>query len=365
MERAAPGDLGSVHPAVDHECVRGLTLLRRTAWVGLAVAALFAGCVRAPRPRVVTAPSTRVELGLCEDVINIHSYFETWHPNTIEQLPAYIDAVSDLIRETGGRQPLWMAETGYSTVGPRADVSGVYRAHFTDEHTEPAQAAALVRTVVTSLATKRIALLAWYRINDLVGGQDVIGDDNNRHLGIRRVDGSAKPAHGAFAMLAGLFSQPFDGVAVTLESPRPAAGRPVVHVFRLRDGRTVVAAWLAMPTAPARAEPMPDPRAASFRLMVPVGGARAVACYDEAGRRVPMPGSWHLRAAGQMELAWMLRANETRVAVISDGDSRMRFARPADGDRGRHGRDGTIVAPRDTSGKRSQESSDGVRARGA
>jgi hypothetical protein len=251
------------------------------------------------------------------DVINIHSYFETWHPNAIEMLPAYIARAANLVRESGGEQRLWMAETGYSTVGERADVSGVYRAHYRGEHTEAAQARAVLRTIVTTLATEQVALIAWYRINDLIAGQEVIGDDNNRHLGVRRVDGSAKPAYAAFAFLAGLFHEPYAMIPTSIVSHATADTQPVVHAFQLRDGHCVIAAWLAMPSTPAGAEPGLDNRQASVRFALPVHAARKVTWFDATGRASAPPDAfWRNVASHRLELGFTLRGGESVVAIV-------------------------------------------------
>jgi polysaccharide biosynthesis protein PslG len=190
-------------------------------WLG--TAAQFAALVRAGSAAVRAAdPRARVVLGGIAgeldflgklfrdehiapaiDVVNIHSYFETWHPNAIEQLPDYIDGATAIVHESGSPAPLWMAETGYSTVGDHAEISSVYHTHYRGEHSEGAQAAALTRTIFTVLGTGRVSLIAWYRINDLPTAENVIGDDNNRHLGVRRLDGAPKPALAAWLNFRG------------------------------------------------------------------------------------------------------------------------------------------------------------------
>lgn len=43
-----------------------------------------------------------------------------WHPDPIERLPEYVGRAAEIMREHGEREPLWMAETGSSSVGGRA-----------------------------------------------------------------------------------------------------------------------------------------------------------------------------------------------------------------------------------------------------
>ncbi|HEX2101341.1 MAG TPA: hypothetical protein VHF69_11780, partial [Candidatus Synoicihabitans sp.] len=201
------------------------------------------------------------------DVVNIHSYFETWHEDPIEMLPQYIEEAAQLVHRFGEGEPLWMAEVGYSSRTSRAGVTELYRPRFRNEHTADYQASALVRTIFLSASTGRLSLLAWYRINDLPPTQDVIGDDHNRHLGIVDAFGNPKPAFTSFRWLTSLFSQPYrvsnhELIAVTDEGV-PAE----VHAFALADGRHVVAAWLPPPdSAAAPRQPVEDVRRARVQL---------------------------------------------------------------------------------------------------
>ena len=200
------------------------------------------------------------------DVVNVHSYFETWHEDPIESLPAYLEEAATIIREQGEGEPLWMAEVGYSSRGNSAQVSEVYRARFTSEHTPEAQASALARTMLVSLATGRLALFAWYRINDLPTTQDVIGDDNNLHLGLFDGAGNPKPARRTFAWLTRLLRQPHrvmtDQLHVQSEEPVEA------RAFALADGRTLVGVWFAPVQNAPPAEPVEDRRRGRVHLVV-------------------------------------------------------------------------------------------------
>jgi hypothetical protein len=253
-------------------------------------------------------------VGAVVDVVNFHSYFETWHPNAIEQLPAYIESVADVVRRTGRPLPLWMAEVGYSTVGDRADVSGVYRAHFRREHSEAAQASAVARTTFTALATGELTVFAWYRINDLVPSQEVIGDDNNRHLGLLRPDGSPKPALAMFSRAAWLFAGPYDVVAPKVAVIESTGTHPEARVFRMPDGRCVVAAWLGMATVPAREIPESDTRRATVRVSVQGVSARRVVFRDALGRDVPTSAAQWRNTREGFELTLSLRGDSVIVA---------------------------------------------------
>jgi hypothetical protein len=219
------------------------------------------------------------------DVVNLHSYLETWHPDPIERLPDYIEDAAEIVRTHGEREPLWFAEAGYSSVGNRARVSDVYQSKWRGEHTDLAQAAALARMLILALAAGESPVVAWYRINDLEPAQDVIGDDNNRHLGIRRSNGAPKPASPAFAQLTRLFNQPFRIAAIPAQVIVQHGSVPVVRAFELKDGRLVVVAWMSHGeerNAP-EGEPVDDVRRAMLRLQLP-RAARAMLVTDATGR---------------------------------------------------------------------------------
>jgi hypothetical protein len=292
----------------------------------------FAALVRAGSAAVRTAdPSAKIVLGgiageldflakvlhdgqtaASVDVVNIHSYFETWHPSPIEHVTQYVAGAAGLIRDTGGHQPLWMAETGYSSVGERAEVSSVYRAHFRGEHTEAAQANALARTVFAVAATEQVTLLAWYRINDLVSTQEVIGDDNNRHLGLRDAAGGPKPALAAFRYAASLFSAPYDALPVRVTATAAGASEPpVLHAFAFPDGRVVLAAWLGMPEQPAGRAAASDLRRAECTVSLP-RRLRRVEVRNALGQRLNAPAPLEPRGESTA-LHVSLRGGDVRV----------------------------------------------------
>ncbi len=265
------------------------------------------------------------------DVVNLHSYFETWHPDAIEWLPDYVSRAAEIVRDQGENEPLWMAETGYSSVGGRAVVSEVYRARHRDEHTDHAQAVALARTFVVALATGELPVVAWYRINDLPTTEAVIGDDNNRHLGLRTTAGVSKPALTTFALLTRWFQQPYRILIPTVHpiSAADATASPVeVHAFALRDGRKVIAAWLGTPAAPTPppsavqssatpAELPTDSRHTRIRVTLPETRAAAVRVTDVIGQ--PVSGrlfAWHNRLRRGVDLDLELRGGELLLAEL-------------------------------------------------
>lgn len=183
------------------------------------------------------------------DVVNVHAYFETWNPGALERIPPYVGSVAEVVKRHGRAQDLWAAEVGYGNFreGPR--VSDWYTARFAYEHTLEFQAVALMRTLALLLAQPAIDLVAWYELKDPPDTDAVIGDANNRHLGIAFHDRRPKPALHALAFANRLFANGFTNLSSRIDARSgPAPSEAVAYAFRLADGRSIVMAWL--PTNP-------------------------------------------------------------------------------------------------------------------
>ena len=136
------------------------------------------------------------------DVVNCHSYFETWHDGAIEGLPTYLGLIAGVIDDHGPRPGALDAKVGYSSYRPEGSgrISDRYQARHGFERTPAYQAEALLRAMALIRSTDRVSLVTWYQINDLPAGQDVIGDVNNRHLGIVDLRGRPNPVSKRFAI---------------------------------------------------------------------------------------------------------------------------------------------------------------------
>src|SRR5205085_5663409 len=60
------------------------------------------------------------------DVVNIHSYAETWSGDRLESLPAYIERAWRIVHDYGEDERLWVAEAGYSSFRRGNKVSDDY-----------------------------------------------------------------------------------------------------------------------------------------------------------------------------------------------------------------------------------------------
>ena len=178
------------------------------------------------------------------DVVNLHNYYETWASEPLERIPDYVGQVADLLQHYHCRKTIWMAEVGYSDFRRGDFVSGQYFAHFNDEHTAATQGESLFRALTLALASGNVDLVAWYRIHDLPGAQEVIGDENNRHLGVLDNQNRAKHALNALHFFNSLFRDGFRCLDSDVRVSK-IIGAPVeVHVFQNPDGQIAVAAWL-------------------------------------------------------------------------------------------------------------------------
>ena len=219
-------------------------------------------------------------VGRLVDVINLHGYLETWDAARAEEYPRRIEAVAQLAREVAPGADLWLAEFGYSDWrrpdGRPSEWSYAVHAY---EHTTAFQAVALFRAHVLALTTQRLSLTAWYRIDDLGGTQAVIGDDNNKHLGIVDAQGNQKPAFHALRLYAQLL-----GRSVRLADARVqvhAGSQSVVHVFETESGELIIVAWLR--SAPASGDPggrEADLREDTIALRLPVGPGAELTVFD-------------------------------------------------------------------------------------
>jgi hypothetical protein len=218
-------------------------------------------------------------------VINLHNYYETWASEPLEDIPDYTGRAADLLSRHGEHQSLWLAEAGYSSFRRGDHVSDQYTATFAEEHTPEAQAAALFRVLALTLASGNISLVAWYRINDLPETQEVIGDVNNRHLGILDEHGRAKPALRSLHFFQSLFPGGYRCLDGAVRVRKEIASPAEIHAFEKPDGTVVVTAWLKTyrPGHHGESSPQLDSREASIDVTLPFPVERTARSFDELG----------------------------------------------------------------------------------
>jgi hypothetical protein len=222
------------------------------------------------------------------DVVNCHSYYETWSGLPLEHVTEYVNTLSDIITRYGDHQSLWMAEVGYSTVRRENGlISESYTATYDYEHTLSYQGVALWRTLTLLLATEKMAAIAWYELKDLPSSDNVIGDDNNRHLGVNLVDHTPKPAEKALSFFNTFFGKRYKCIDAEVEIIRTIGSESEVHAFRMEDGSTAVVSWLKTVVEGKTRRGIngteKDSRHEQISLSVPMPAPAAATLFDELG----------------------------------------------------------------------------------
>lgn len=215
------------------------------------------------------------------DIVNLHAYFETWSPEPLEALPQFIRRAVRITHEHGQGEPIWLAEVGYSAFRRDGVTSPVYRNHYAHEHTSDYQADMLLRTVALARASGHVSLLAWYRINNLPAEQDIIGDVNNRYLGLLAADRTPLPALRAMSLAARRLDGPLVSLDERVRVRRPLRSDARICCFARPDGSAVVVAWLAS-VDPELVQPgngaAQDQRLETLELELPAAYRTAQAC---------------------------------------------------------------------------------------
>lgn len=178
------------------------------------------------------------------DVVNIHNYFETWHRSPIEEITDYVNEVQDVIDQYGDNQALWMAEVGYSTWRMTENkISEHYYAYFDYEHTFDYQAVHIFKTLALLYSTGHLDAIAWYEIKDLPAIEDVIGDNNNRNLGVAEIDHTPKPGLYALKFFNDLLGGMYRSYT-NFEVNTVAGSELVLTGFEMEDGTVIFVGWL-------------------------------------------------------------------------------------------------------------------------
>jgi hypothetical protein len=226
------------------------------------------------------------------DIVNCHSYFETWNGGPLEAVVPYVNTLADIIAQYGNHQSLWMAEVGYSTYRkPDGYVSYQYHCTYDYEHTLDYQPIALWRTLTLLLSTEKMAAITWYEIKDLPPGENVIGDVNNRNLGIDFVGHKPKPAETGLKFFNQFFSQKNRCLDKVTTVRRTLGSDSNVHCFEMEDGTLAVVAWLTTHIEGRAGEGTPgslkDTRSESVDLTLPGRGIVHGMQYDALGNAKP------------------------------------------------------------------------------
>jgi hypothetical protein len=144
------------------------------------------------------------------------------------------------------------------------------------------------------LSTEKLAAITWYEIKDLPPQENVIGDVNNRNLGVAYVDYGPKPAEKALSFFNQFFSRKYRCIDDLATIRRTLGSDSEIHCFEMEDGTIAVVAWLKTHIA-GRAGDAPignlkDTREEKVGLSLPAKRIRAVTRYNELGEARPFTG---------------------------------------------------------------------------
>ena len=182
------------------------------------------------------------------DVIAMHGYPESWLEERAETVyQSWINRMNSLVTNDGARRDFWVNEMGYADYRyspSRANKYGV-SALFPHEHTPEFAAASLFKAQVMALASGKVSLTAWYRIDDFDPKTTTFSDDQvNFHLGLVDTNDQPKPMFFALRFFNETFDQPTRPLTVRSITSEVPNWDAVINVFEKQDGHIVVTGWL-------------------------------------------------------------------------------------------------------------------------
>lgn len=232
----------------------------------------------------------KYKLGQYFDVINQHAYHETWDFEPVEESVERIDYVDELIPKGVNGPDMWLAEFGYSNYrySPTQASAWGIDIIYKYEHTAEYQGTMLLKNHILALASEKLSLMAWYRVNDLKPAQGVIGDDNNKFLGILDVNGKPKPAYHALKFYNQMFNQP-TRLIKKLKVEAPAKSQSRVYAFEKKNGNIVVTGWLRTSKKSEvkdKSGMATDTRTENVSITLPTKDFSKITVYNSKGAKV-------------------------------------------------------------------------------
>lgn len=225
------------------------------------------------------------------DVVAMHGYPETWLEESSETVGQTWPAeMNRLIADDGSRRDFWLNEIGYADYRYSPTEANKYgvSAPFPHEHTAEFAAVSLFKAQVMALASGKVSLTAWYRIDDFDPKTTKFSDDHvNFHLGLLDIKQRPKTTYFALKHFNELFDQPTRPLLASVLSSSPLNSTAVVNVFEQQDGRIVIAAWLRSLNrgeAPNADGKTPDSRRESVAIQLPCAAINGVNISDAQGK---------------------------------------------------------------------------------
>lgn len=256
---------------------------------------------------------SKYDLGKYVDVIAMHGYPETWDEERAEE--TYRDRVrqmSALAAEQAPGTDFWVNEMGYADYrfsNAQASKFGI-NVYYNYEHTRDYQARFLFKSEVMCLASGRVSLTAWYRIEDFSPTDTHFSDDEvNYHLGLMDSSGKPKPAFYALQFFNKLFDQPVQALRTKSDAIS------VIDSFRRADGKIVVVGWLrsSLPKEVKwKTGELKDQRKEQVSVPLPCKAVREIRTYSVAGQ----PGSRATFQSGILR-SIALTGSDVFIGVVS------------------------------------------------
>jgi len=180
------------------------------------------------------------------DVIALHGYPESWDEDRAETVYGRrIAKMNEYVTQEAPMHDVWLNEMGYADYRYRKAQASVWgtNTYYAYEHTPRYAAEFLFKSFAMVVASGKLSLAGWYRIDDFRHSDKRMPTDKvHYHLGIVDVNGRPKLSYHAMKFASRLLQRPLRTHSRKVSAaPRSQA---VVHVFQRRDGKVVVTGWL-------------------------------------------------------------------------------------------------------------------------
>ena len=232
------------------------------------------------------------------DVIAMHAYPESWDQERAEVIfQDWAQQMAEMVEHEGSGADFWINEMGYADYrfSPNQASKWGISVYYNYEHTPDYQARFLFKSEVMSLASPRVSLTAWYRIDDLSPEKNQFSDDLvNYHLGLMDTNEQPKPAFFALRFFQQLFGEPT--VRMNGRGTLPPDSQAVLEAFRTANGQIIVTGWLRSSRdaeVTQRGGTAQDERKEVVSFPLPCKTAPEVHSYDVEGHTTPSPAVAH------------------------------------------------------------------------
>src|SRR4051812_32428924 len=225
------------------------------------------------------------------DVVAMHGYPESWLEERAETVDQnWIAEMNRLLAHDGARREFWLNEIGYAdyrysrTEANKYGVSAV----FPHEHTAQYAAASLFKAQTMALASAKVSLTAWYRIDDFDPKTTTFSDDHvNFHLGLLDKNQQPKPTYFALKHFNDIFAQPTRSLSTQMVSSAGLKSNAVINLFEQQDGHVILVAWLRSlnrSEAPSGDGKTPDQRHEDVAVHLPCAAINNISVSDPQGK---------------------------------------------------------------------------------